>query len=405
MTLTVLTDDQIRSLLESLTVDELEGFRQALASALYEYSTGATVHQPERISVHSTATGATTLFMPSSNSAGNGIKGMYLLFPSRSLLVCSPSSHLITLSSASNQSPSTTAEGTKPVIRPTGAVTLFDAQGAPLGLLHASTLTAFRTALSSLCLVRQRAGPLETLAVFGCGEQAYWHVRLTLLARGTAVRKVVFINRRVSEASKEVLRLFESEIGEAVKEREGWKGCAFEVLTRDEEGYERRVEEVLREADVVFCCTPSTEPLFDGRVWASEEGRRKGRLVVAIGSYTPDMREVPGELIREALGRGEKEAGVVVVDTIEGVLKEAGELIEAGVSPAQLVELGELLTPEGTTPWRDGKGSGKAHLTSWLQTGNVIYKCVGFGIMDLSVGIYLVEYAKGNGVGTHVQGF
>jgi hypothetical protein len=78
MTLTVLTDDQIRSLLENLTADELEGFRKALASALYEYSTGGTVEQPERISVHSKATGATTLFMPSSNSAGNGIKGMFM---------------------------------------------------------------------------------------------------------------------------------------------------------------------------------------------------------------------------------------------------------------------------------------------------------------------------------------
>jgi hypothetical protein len=67
--------------------------------------------------------------------------------------------------------------------------------------------------------------------------------------------------------------------------------------------------------------------------------------------------------------------------------------------------LGELLVPPGTTPWLDGKGSGKGHLTPWLQTGNVIYKCVGFGIMDLSVGLHLVNYAKEKGVGTHVQGF
>lgn len=80
MTLTVLTDDQIRSLLENLTLPELAGFQDALASALHEYSTTrqdetTSVHQPERISVHSAATGATTLFMPSCNSTGNGIKG------------------------------------------------------------------------------------------------------------------------------------------------------------------------------------------------------------------------------------------------------------------------------------------------------------------------------------------
>jgi hypothetical protein len=86
MTLTVLTDDQIRSLLENLTVPELAGFQDALASALHEYSTAGqddttSVHQPERISVHSAATGATTLFMPSCNSAGNGIKGTSFLPP------------------------------------------------------------------------------------------------------------------------------------------------------------------------------------------------------------------------------------------------------------------------------------------------------------------------------------
>ncbi|KAJ4293929.1 hypothetical protein N0V88_005443 [Collariella sp. IMI 366227] len=84
MTLTVLTDDQIRSLLENLTAAELDGFQGALAKALHEYSTcGAdgetSVDQPERISVHNNATGATTLFMPSSNSSGNGIKELIIL--------------------------------------------------------------------------------------------------------------------------------------------------------------------------------------------------------------------------------------------------------------------------------------------------------------------------------------
>lgn len=79
MTLTVLTDDQIRSLLENLTVSELDGFQNALLSALHEHSAGAqsesAIHQPERVSIHSPATGCTTLFMPSANSTGNAVKG------------------------------------------------------------------------------------------------------------------------------------------------------------------------------------------------------------------------------------------------------------------------------------------------------------------------------------------
>lgn len=185
-------------------------------------------------------------------------------------------------------------------------------------------------------MVRRRKGPLARLVVFGCGEQAYWHARLALLARGREVREVVFVNRRVSEASEEVLRRFTVAVGVkgGVGEREGWEGCRFEVLVKGD-GYEERLGEVLRGADVVVCCTPSMEALFDAKVF---EGVEKGRVIVAIGSYTPEMREIPAGLVQQALTVGKQEAGVVVVDTIEGALTEAGELIEVGVKPQQMVE-------------------------------------------------------------------
>ncbi|KAK4133617.1 NAD(P)-binding protein [Trichocladium antarcticum] len=398
MTLTVLTDEQIRGLLENLTASELEGFRHNLASALQQYSAGdAAIHQPDRISVTSAATGATTLFMPSASSAGNGIK-------------------VITLTSAKTQPPpttttTTTTTTTNPPIRPTGAITLFGPDGAPRGLLHASALTAFRTALASLCMVRRRAaGALRTLVVFGCGEQAYWHVRLALRARGREVRRVVFVGRRGGASGAAVVRRFEGMEG-GVKEREGWAGCGFGVLAaagekedgEDEGGAVVRLAEVLREADVIFCCTPSLEPLFDARLLAAEgKGPEKGRLLVAIGSYTPEMREIPGELIRQALGTGKREAGVVVVDTAEGALIEAGELIAEGVKHEQLVELQNGVL---TVVCRLGALDADGKLASWLETGNVIYKSVGLGLMDLTVGTYLVEYAGNKGFGTQIEGF
>lgn len=44
-------------------------------------------------------------------------------------------------------------------------------------------------------------------------------------------------------------------------------------------------------------------------------------------------------------------------------------------------------------------------LGQWLQTGNVIYKSVGLGLMDLAVGMHLIHYAKEKGVGTQVEEF
>ncbi|KAH8884595.1 NAD(P)-binding protein [Thozetella sp. PMI_491] len=461
MSLAVLTDDQIKVLLENLTLEEFEGFRDGLKSALHEYSNGTqaiddgAIHQPHRTSVQNR--GATTLFMPSASPVGHGVKVLTL----------------------SNKQPAGPGDGDDPgVIRPTGAITLFNPDGTPAGILHASTLTAFRTALASVCLVYKR-NTVRTLTVFGAGEQAYWHIRLTLLLRGSTIRQVNIINRRFSPSCKAILkRLYNVPL--ALKEREGWAECTFGILTPGYGEFNRLLDDQILAADIIFCCTPSQQPLFNAGTLTSHEGRRKGRLIVAIGSYTPEMRELPIELLKQATKPHEKghmhfhkhapEGGVIVVDTLDGALKEAGEIIEAGLEPKQLVELGELVmlhrirmaeaedssdtgsnisipsadfekldlssTGSGSamsSVFAGGKSSSRSsspsrrsfsfhrrssshgsvdakkkkddHLARWLQGGNVIYKSVGLGLMDLTVGMHLIKVAKEKQLGIHVEGF
>ena len=212
--------------------------------------------------------------------------------------------------------------------------------------MQATTLTGFRTALASSCLLTRREN-VRTVTVFGCGDQAYWHVRLALMLKGSTIRTVNIINHRFSEGCKLILSRFYSTPLE-VKRREGWQDASFGVLTPGYGEYARLLEEQVRAADVIFCCTPSTVPLFDAEILTSRQGRRKGRLIVAIGSYTPQMREIPVELLKQAVKAHEKghhhhhkhaaEGGVIIVDTLDGVLKEAGEIIEAHLDPKQLVE-------------------------------------------------------------------
>ncbi|KAK0707419.1 UbiD family decarboxylase [Lasiosphaeris hirsuta] len=476
MTFSVLADGEIRALLESLTLNELEGFRDGLRVALHEYSTGTNnaVHQPERTSAFSAATGATTLFMPSIGPEGQAVKVITLTSP----IPSGPADEAPTTPGT----PKTSSDTLEPVIRPTGAITLFSPQGSPVGILHATTLTAFRTALASLCLVQKREN-VRTLTVFGCGDQAFWHVRLTLLLRGSTVRQVNFVNRAFSESAKGILKRLYT-VPAAVKAREGWAECVFGVLTPGYGEYRRLLERDVVAADVIFCCTPSTEPLFDGEWLTTHDARRRGRLIVAIGSYTPAMRELPVEIINQATKTHEQghrhfhkhvaEGGVVVVDTLDGALKEAGELIDAGLTPTQLVELGELLMlhniaasesesdslPDtastttissgapstellekldinssrsvlsavfGSSSSRSQSPSGKGSLgfhrrsssqvsvsrkkeredrmVKWLSGGNVIYKSVGLGLMDLTVGLHLMRFAKEKNIGIHVEGF
>ncbi|KAJ4422270.1 hypothetical protein N0V82_003131 [Gnomoniopsis sp. IMI 355080] len=473
MPLSVLTEEQIKGLLESLTAEELEMFYMDLKESLHDYSVGsqsggdADIHMPHRQSINSSTTGATTLFMPSGSPAGLGVKVITLTPP---------------------HSAEQEAASTKPKIKPTGAITLFSATGQPIGILHASTLTAFRTALASVCLVVKR-NRVHTITVFGSGEQAYWHIRLSLMLRGSTIRHVHIVNRQFSESAKGILQRLYAVSAES-KQREGWTDAKFALLTPGYGDFARLLREHMLAADVIFCCTPSKEPLFDHSYLTSGEGRRKGRLIVAIGSYTPDMIEIPLEVIHMAVrthATGHRhfhkhaiEGGVVVVDTLDGALTEAGEVIQGGLTPNQLIELGELvmlrkmkmdeesssdsssfLSSEASSstpvsefekldlssgpsmssvfrPSEDGgtsqpssrpssparssssifhrrkssHGSGdrkkqekEDHLCRWLQAGNVIYKSVGLGLMDLTVGIKTIEFARQKGVGTHVDGF
>ncbi|KAK7992095.1 hypothetical protein PG988_000889 [Apiospora saccharicola] len=488
MSLTVLSDDDIRNICESLTGAETEVLADQMRSALREYSTGTQnfeaglIHQPERTVVQSNATNATTLFMPSINADGHAVK-------------------VVTLSGG-NPAPG------QPTLKPTGSVTVFSPQGAPTGFLHAKTLTAFRTALASSCLLTKRQH-VRTLTVFGSGLQAYWHVRLALQLRGDKVKQVYVINRQFSDSAQAILQKFYAVPAE-IREREGWADARFSVLTPSYGEYERLTKEYVRAADVIYCCTPSHEPLFDPAILTNTNGRRKGRLIVAIGSYKPEMREIPRELLEQAVrgthGSGgihfhkhATEGGVVVVDTLDGALKEAGEIIEAGIQPNQMVELGELVmirkaaqeedsiassTPssadissdldkldltsgssamssiygrnsteaalerrgsggngEGSSAdagrgWMSPKRSGSYtslfskkhkrrsssqgsdrtkqqqqqqnepdHLARWLTSGNVIYKSVGLGLMDLVVGTELIRLAKEKGIGHHIADF
>ncbi|KAK6211109.1 UbiD family decarboxylase [Colletotrichum tabaci] len=471
MVLTVLTDDQIRAILADLTTDEFEGFRRIISTALHEYSTNThniedgTYHQPERMSTENLKTGSTTLYMPSVGPQGMGCKGKPHAFLSQYRA---------------------TQDASKPTIQPTGAVTLLSPEGQPVGFLHAKTLTAFRTALTSTCLLARR-GQVKTVTVFGVGLQAYWHVRLALLIRGSTIKHVNVINRRFSDQARVFLRQF-YEVPAHIKEREGWGEATFSILTPGYGEFKRLQREQIRDADVVYCCTPSTEDLFEAEVLTNHEGRRKGRLVAAIGSYTPSMRELPEGLLLQAT-KHEKphwhfhkhapEGGVIVVDTLDGALKEAGEVIAAGLQPTQLVELGELImlrrmheeeeaaetetggetasiapseldkldfsgTPsiksafmgsdgasvsdsrssiskDSTTGSQSSKGpsmlrrsssqrSSDKHkkedaLVKWLRDGTVIYKSVGLGLMDLAVGMHMVQLAREKGIGTQVEGF
>ncbi|SPO05035.1 uncharacterized protein DNG_07720 [Cephalotrichum gorgonifer] len=386
-TLTVLTNDQVKSVLDNLTLEQFHGFQAALTKALHEYSTDAEAggngayYQPPRIHYSNPKTGATSLFMPSIGPTGMGVK-------------------VVTLSTPAKDGEKAGDEP-RPVIRPTGAVTVFAPDGSPKGFLHAGALTAFRTALATSCLTRLRSR-VENVVVFGAGKQAYWHLRQALLLKGATIRNVTAINRSRKSAADMIDSL--AKISPDVKSREGWTSTDMEVLAPGDEDYDSRTAQSLLGADVIICCTPSTVDLFSGDLLTSEEGRKKTRLIAAVGSYTPHMRELPEKLLLQATGATPGDPvnwGSIVADTIHGVITEAGEIIQANIPASQLIEFGEMVTLHD--PASETKG-GEAR-ARWLAEGNVVFKCVGLGLMDLVASTHLIDLTAELGLGTQIEGF
>jgi len=437
MPLTVLTDSEVRQLLLSLTQEDALELQENLAEALHSYSTGDTnspccsSFQPQRTVIKKN--GITTLFMPASTGDLIGMKVVSLEQPdepipkplstSSSSAVSSVKSSMpdlsgLTLTPASTISvESNDGSSFQPPVSvasshgtpPRGTVTLLDSTGHPVGIINAEELTAFRTALAATMLFKRRQN-VHTITLFGAGKQAYWHIRLALLFRGDQIRHVNIINRSFEGAIK-LMKSFQ--FGDDAKEE--WRqDIKFSALSPEFGEYGRLLKEEVRKADVIFCCTPSIDPLFPAEFLTSREGQRKGRYISAIGSYAPHMCEIHPDILKAAVSldhghhhyKHADQGGVIVVDSLEACLKEAGEVIQAQLRPDHLVEIGELMMiNRAATKELEGGGPGEQGLVDWLTKGNVIYKSVGMGLMDLVVGGDLIKLARDRNMGTTIPDF
>ena len=176
-----------------------------------------------------------------------------------------------------------------------GVCVLFDASTlAPVALVDGIALTNLRTAAVSALAVRRLAAPdAGRLLVFGRGPQGRAHAEAV-----RAIRPIEHVD----------------------------------VVGRDD-----APDDLVAAADVICCCTTAREPLFDGALVADHA------CVVAIGSHEPSAREVDETLVRRA---------TVVVESRTAALREAGDVIAAGLAPDQLVTLSDLIAGAPVAPDR-----------------------------------------------------
>ncbi|KAI9675516.1 MAG: hypothetical protein M1829_003320 [Trizodia sp. TS-e1964] len=425
-TLIVLSDADVQELLHFLTRDDVLAMQHSLAEALHTYSTGtqdqtcASQNQPASMKVRLRG-GLATHFTPASTGDNVGMKIETLAEcssgtststssrpppetpPPPASFSSSSSSAASTVSSFSSTTasiPSTQASSTTPPLA--GTLTLLSSSsGLPIGVLNTRTLTPFRTALAASLLFSRRTHT-STITIFGAGALAYWHIHLSLLLRPASIKHIHIINRTFARAQP----LLEELYGPLRATLRG--ATKISVLSAEYADYALLLKEQVRKADVLFCTTPALEPLFPPEHLTSLEGRRKGRLVSAVGGRRAGECEVHPDVLRLAVAPGHghhhhkhaAQGGVVVVDSLDACMRDAGEILQAGLRAEQLVEVGELVMLK-----RQAGGEGVEELTRWLAEGNVVFKGMGMGLMDVVVGSALLRIAGEKGVGTRVEGF
>ncbi len=132
-------------------------------------------------------------------------------------------------------------------------------------------------------------------------------------------------------------------------------------------------------ADVITSVTTSKQPTF------SAEWVKEGAHINGVGAYTPEMCEIPKEII--------KEAETVIFDTMDGVMQEAGDFIqpvESGFLTANHYrgELGQLVL---------GDIKGRAS-----EEEITIFKTVGSAVLDVFVASQIVKKAKAKDLGQKI---
>jgi len=172
-----------------------------------------------------------------------------------------------------------------------GVVVIFDAKTlAPTALADGIAVTNVRTAAVSALAVRHLATEdAERLLIFGRGPQGHAHAQAI-----RAIRPIEHVD----------------------------------LVGRDHGD----VDELVRAADIICCCTTASAPLFDGSLV------KDTATVVAIGSHDPDRRETDDALAARA---------TVVVESRTSALREAGDVIapikSGALDQGSLVTLSELV--------------------------------------------------------------
>lgn len=245
---------------------------------------------------------------------------------------------------------------------PATMVLLDTETGMVKALMDGTALTRMRTgALSGAATDLLARKDAKVFLLIGTGGQAMRQLESVLAIRSLATAYV--FNRKQEKAEAFVA---------SVKDELASYGTTL-VPVSD-------LDSVTGEADIITAVTTAKQPVFDG------QKVKAGCHINGVGTYTPQMIELPPEIVVRA--------DKIFVDTIDGVLNEAGDMIKPindGLVTREKIanEIGDLLLQKLPARERDDE------ITLFKTTGSAVY--------DVVVAEKIFRFAEEKGIGTYVR--
>jgi ornithine cyclodeaminase/alanine dehydrogenase-like protein (mu-crystallin family) len=226
--------------------------------------------------------------------------------------------------------------------------------GEFLALMDGILLTAIRTgaasAVATKYLSRKNA---ETLGIIGAGAQAPFQAEA--ISKVRPIRRILVYDKDRKAAENFSRTIFEN------------LQISIHVMATP--------RDVVIDSDILVTVTTSKVPVFDGH------DLKRGAHINAVGAYTPEMRELDDLTVGSSK---------IVVDTYEGCMAEAGDLIipmRSGQLSREKIyaDLGEIVLEQKPARMRDDEIT--------------LFESVGFALEDLVVASLAYRKAKERGIG------
>lgn len=242
-----------------------------------------------------------------------------------------------------------------------GVVLMNDVEtGKPAALLDGQTVTAFRTgAVGGVGIRHLSRKDCQTVGIVGAGVQSFYQAVYACAARN--IHTVYVYNHGDRDLTSYMERLGNM-LGSGVKVMQ----C-------------KQIEELVRASDIICTATPSEKPVLP-----NDKELLRGKCIIAIGSYTPQMRELPD----------------AVWELVEHVYVELPYACEESGDLSQPLESG-VLSMDRVKYMCDYLKEGKE--TEITGNRTTCFKSVGMGLFDICAANYLMKAAKEKELGQHIN--